>query len=78
MLSFCLELEQLIIQTCTQNDHGGPLVTWVGSSEVVIGVASTSLYDEHHYCVAPSIYTSTTCTMRFIMCGLQMMMPPSG
>ncbi|KAJ8709674.1 hypothetical protein PYW08_009678 [Mythimna loreyi] len=53
-----------------QNDHGGPLVTWVGTTEVLIGVASVFQIDEHYNCVGPFLHTSTQKNGDFIDCIL--------
>lgn len=53
-----------------QNDHGGPLMTWVGSKEVLIGVASVFLVSSDSKCVGPYLYTSTQCNGIFIDCIL--------
>ncbi|KAJ8715579.1 hypothetical protein PYW07_010061 [Mythimna separata] len=53
-----------------QNDHGGPLVTWVGTSEVLIGVASVFQIDEHFNCIGPYLHTSTKNNGGFIDCVL--------
>lgn len=54
-----------------QNDHGGPLVTWVGSHEVLIGVASVFKVDNDYKCVGPYLYTSTQCNGAFLSCILE-------
>ncbi|XP_063834644.1 uncharacterized protein LOC135083832 isoform X2 [Ostrinia nubilalis] len=54
-----------------QNDHGGPLVAWVGSEELVLGVASTSLHSQKLHCIPPHLYTSTQCTSLFLKCALK-------
>ncbi|KAJ8715577.1 hypothetical protein PYW07_010059 [Mythimna separata] len=53
-----------------QNDHGGPLVTWVGASEVLIGVASVFKVSDDSKCMGPYLYTSTQCNGAFIDCIL--------
>ncbi|XP_049705086.2 uncharacterized protein LOC110377142 [Helicoverpa armigera] len=53
-----------------QNDHGGPLVTWVGTREVVIGVASVFKINEASECIGPFLYTSTQCNGAFLDCVL--------
>ncbi|XP_063834625.1 uncharacterized protein LOC135083809 [Ostrinia nubilalis] len=57
-------------QGICQNDHGAPLVTWIGKEEYVLGVASTSLIKKNSHCSPPYLYTSTQCTSRFIKCAL--------
>ena len=53
-----------------QNDHGGPLVTWVGSKEVLIGVASVFIVSDDLKCMGPYLYTSTQCNGAFLDCIL--------
>ncbi|KAJ8709671.1 hypothetical protein PYW08_009675 [Mythimna loreyi] len=53
-----------------QNDHGGPLVTWVGASEVLIGVASVFKVSDDSKCMGPYLFTSTQCNGAFIDCIL--------
>ena len=53
-----------------QNDHGGPLVTWVGAHEVLIGVASVFKVSEDFKCIGPFLYTSTQCNGAFLDCIL--------
>ncbi|CAH1641523.1 unnamed protein product [Spodoptera littoralis] len=53
-----------------QNDHGGPLVTWVGSREVIIGIASVFKITEENACIGPFLYTSTQCNSAFLDCVL--------
>ncbi|KAM3960701.1 uncharacterized protein ACR2FA_005294 [Aphomia sociella] len=55
-------------QGICQNDHGGPLVTWVGSHEVLIGVASVFRVDLDSSCVGPYLFTSTQCNGAFLDC----------
>ncbi|XP_035442438.2 uncharacterized protein LOC118270771 [Spodoptera frugiperda] len=54
-----------------QNDHGGPLVTWVGTHEVLIGVASVFKITEGLECIGPYLYTSTQCNGAFLDCILR-------
>nr|XP_049705084.1 uncharacterized protein LOC110377158 [Helicoverpa armigera] len=54
-----------------QNDHGGPLVTWVGSHEVLIGVASVFKITEQRECIGPYLFTSTQCNGAFLDCILK-------
>ncbi|XP_026323001.1 uncharacterized protein LOC113232473 [Hyposmocoma kahamanoa] len=51
-----------------QNDHGGPLITWVGSHEVLIGVASVFRISNKSECIGPYLYTSTQCNGQFLQC----------
>ncbi|KAJ8715576.1 hypothetical protein PYW07_010058 [Mythimna separata] len=51
-----------------QNDHGGPLVTWVGSKEVLIGIASLFRVADDSKCIGPYLYTSTQRNSIFIDC----------
>ncbi|XP_026323000.1 uncharacterized protein LOC113232472 [Hyposmocoma kahamanoa] len=53
-----------------QNDHGGPLVTWVGSEVRLIGTASVFLVNSNNDCVGPFLYTSTQCSGAFLACVL--------
>ncbi|XP_075986701.1 uncharacterized protein LOC142983614 [Anticarsia gemmatalis] len=53
-----------------QNDHGGPIVTWAGAREQVIGVASVFRVDMHSECTGPFLYTSTQCNGKFLNCIL--------
>ncbi|CAH0597749.1 unnamed protein product [Chrysodeixis includens] len=57
-------------QGICQNDHGGPLITWVGSTELLIGVAVNSLYDENFECVGPYLFTSTSVAGQIVRCLL--------
>ncbi|XP_047035830.1 uncharacterized protein LOC124641707 [Helicoverpa zea] len=52
------------------NDHGGPLVTWVGTAELVIGVAVNGLYDVEYNCVGPYIFVSTSAAGLILKCLL--------
>ncbi|XP_049880455.1 uncharacterized protein LOC126376948 [Pectinophora gossypiella] len=51
-----------------QNDHGGPLVTWVGKNEVLIGVASVFRVSQRFDCIGPFLFTSTQCNGAFLNC----------
>ncbi|KAI5645681.1 trypsin domain-containing protein [Phthorimaea operculella] len=51
-----------------QNDHGGPLVTWVGKHERLIGVASVFRLDGQFTCIGPYLFTSTQCNGAFLDC----------
>ncbi|XP_045780269.1 uncharacterized protein LOC123877510 [Maniola jurtina] len=53
-----------------QNDHGGPLVTWINDKEHVIGIASVFRVDNQSNCMGPFLYTSTTKNREFIECIL--------
>ncbi|XP_026322999.1 uncharacterized protein LOC113232471 [Hyposmocoma kahamanoa] len=53
-----------------QNDHGGPLITWVGGKEILIGVASVFLL-RNKSCIGPYLYTSTNCNGAFLSCILK-------
>ncbi|KAJ8709673.1 hypothetical protein PYW08_009677 [Mythimna loreyi] len=53
-----------------QNDHGGPLVTWVGKREVLIGIASVFKISPTKHCIGPYLFTSTTCNGAFLGCVL--------
>ncbi|XP_063896263.1 uncharacterized protein LOC110377150 isoform X2 [Helicoverpa armigera] len=57
-------------QGICQNDHGGPLVTWVGTTELVIGVAVNGLYDVEYNCVGPYIFVSTSAAGLILKCLL--------
>ncbi|PZC77036.1 hypothetical protein B5X24_HaOG203906 [Helicoverpa armigera] len=54
-----------------QNDHGGPLVTWVGSHEILIGIASVFKVSQDSECQGPYLYTSTQCNGAFLDCVLE-------
>lgn len=60
----------MIIHFILQNDHGGPLVTWVGTTEVLIGIASVFKIDEEYNCIGPYLHTSTQSNAAFIDCVL--------
>ncbi|XP_061723162.1 uncharacterized protein LOC133529462 [Cydia pomonella] len=52
-----------------QNDHGGPIITWRGPKEVLIGISSVFKVDNGtQNCVPPFLYTSTHCNGEFIHC----------
>ncbi|XP_063369353.1 uncharacterized protein LOC134657720 [Cydia amplana] len=52
-----------------KNDHGGPIITWRGPKEVLIGIASVFKVDDRTQdCVPPFLYTSTHCNGEFIHC----------
>ncbi|CAG9794810.1 unnamed protein product [Diatraea saccharalis] len=51
-----------------KNDHGGSLVTWVGTREVLIGVASVFRVTSDSNCAGPYLYTSTQCNGIFLDC----------
>ncbi|XP_038219626.1 uncharacterized protein LOC119837909 [Zerene cesonia] len=55
-----------------QNDHGGPLVTWVGTHEVLIGVASVFRVKSNLECDGPYLFTSTQCNGVFLDCVLNL------
>ncbi|XP_026323153.1 uncharacterized protein LOC113232599 [Hyposmocoma kahamanoa] len=55
-------------QSICQNDHGCPLITWIGTEEVLIGIALTSLYDKAYHCIPPNLYVSTVQHPWFIKC----------
>lgn len=67
MLNFIVSNVFLIYM---QNDHGGPLITWVGSQEVLIGAASVFLVKNNSMCTGPYLYTSTQCNGAFLGCIL--------
>ncbi|XP_039760426.1 uncharacterized protein LOC120634099 [Pararge aegeria] len=54
-----------------QNDHGGPLVTWINGTEHVIGIASVFRVDQHSQCIGPFLYTSTARNKEFVNCILK-------
>lgn len=62
--------EDDVILMCLQNDHGGPLITWVGGREILIGVASVFMLRDDS-CVGPYLYTSTNCNGLFLGCILR-------
>ncbi|KPJ05210.1 hypothetical protein RR46_04047 [Papilio xuthus] len=53
-----------------QNDHGGPLVTWIGGREYLIGVASVFRVNNESKCEGPYLFTSTQCNGAFLNCIL--------
>ncbi|KPJ20453.1 hypothetical protein RR48_02390 [Papilio machaon] len=57
---------------CTnyENDHGGPLVTWIGGKEYLIGVASVFRVNNESKCEGPYLFTSTQCNGAFLNCVL--------
>ncbi|CAH2097028.1 unnamed protein product [Euphydryas editha] len=57
-------------QGICQNDHGGPLVTWINDVEHVIGVASVFRVNSQSECVPPFLFTSTARNKMFIECIL--------
>ncbi|CAK1594502.1 unnamed protein product [Parnassius mnemosyne] len=57
-------------QGICQNDHGGPLVTWIGGHEVLIGVASVFRVNANSQCEGPYLFTSTQCNGAFLYCVL--------
>ncbi|KAG6449893.1 hypothetical protein O3G_MSEX006292 [Manduca sexta] len=57
-------------QGICQNDHGGPLITWVGKEEVLIGIALTGLLSDTYECIGPFIFTSAYCASHIIQCLL--------
>uniref|UniRef100_A0A2H1W4V6 SFRICE_005933 n=1 Tax=Spodoptera frugiperda TaxID=7108 RepID=A0A2H1W4V6_SPOFR len=59
-----------LIETC-QNDHGGPLTTWIGTEEMVLGVALNGISNPNFDCVGPRIYVSTAETAKIIKCLLE-------
>ncbi|XP_026323004.1 uncharacterized protein LOC113232476 [Hyposmocoma kahamanoa] len=54
-----------------QNDQGGPLVTWIGGRETVIGVASAFLVTTKMECKGPFIFASTACSSKLILCVMR-------
>ncbi|CAG4967601.1 unnamed protein product [Parnassius apollo] len=52
------------------NDHGGPLITWIGGHEVLIGVASVFRVNANSQCEGPYLFTSTQCNGAFLYCVL--------
>ncbi|KAJ8709667.1 hypothetical protein PYW08_009671 [Mythimna loreyi] len=61
-----------------QNDHGGPLVTWVGAHEALIGVASAYKITKTFDCVGPYLFTSTQCSGAFLDCVIREDNAPTG
>ncbi|XP_050357633.1 uncharacterized protein LOC126778203 isoform X2 [Nymphalis io] len=57
-------------QGICQNDHGGPLVSWVEGAEYVIGVASVFRINSKSECMGPNLFTSTARNKIFIDCVL--------
>ncbi|RVE48226.1 hypothetical protein evm_007083 [Chilo suppressalis] len=70
ILARILKTQQSRRQGICQNDHGGPLVTWVGAQEVLIGVASVFRVTGDSRCAGPYLYTSTQCNGIFLDCIL--------
>ncbi|KAL4708526.1 hypothetical protein ACJJTC_014134 [Scirpophaga incertulas] len=64
----CSPIMRLLRQGEIENDHGGPLVTWIGSHEVLIGVASVFRVTQDSKCAGPFLYTSTQCNGIFLDC----------
>ncbi|XP_063389664.1 uncharacterized protein LOC134675383 [Cydia fagiglandana] len=69
----CVPLRQLMLRTrrrgICQNDHGGPIITWRGPKEVLIGISSVfRVEDGTQNCIGPFLYTSTHCNGEFIHC----------
>ncbi|KAJ8709676.1 hypothetical protein PYW08_009680 [Mythimna loreyi] len=62
--------KSLLLETC-QNDHGGPLITWVGAEELILGVALNGICNPNFDCVGPRIYVSTAATAKIIECLLE-------
>ncbi|XP_026322940.1 uncharacterized protein LOC113232431 [Hyposmocoma kahamanoa] len=58
-------------QSICQNDHGSPLVSWLGDTEVVIGVAITNIYNELNRCLPPNLFVSTIYHPFFIECSIE-------
>ncbi|XP_032523211.2 uncharacterized protein LOC116774629 isoform X2 [Danaus plexippus] len=54
-----------------QNDHGGPLVTWINEEETVLGVGSVFRVNKESKCEGPYLYTSTARNKVFIECLLE-------
>ncbi|XP_050554163.1 uncharacterized protein LOC118270451 [Spodoptera frugiperda] len=57
-------------QGICQNDHGGPLITWVGTTELLVGIAVNSLYDADYNCIGPYLFISTAAAGEIIKCLL--------
>ncbi|XP_047539568.1 uncharacterized protein LOC125072977 [Vanessa atalanta] len=53
-----------------ENDHGGPLISWVEGAEYVIGVASVFRVNGKSECIGPYLFTSTARNRIFIDCVL--------
>uniref|UniRef100_A0A2H1WWT8 SFRICE_015728 n=1 Tax=Spodoptera frugiperda TaxID=7108 RepID=A0A2H1WWT8_SPOFR len=53
-----------------ENDHGGPLITWVGTTELLVGIAVNSLYDADYNCIGPYLFISTAAAGEIIKCLL--------
>ncbi|XP_072934897.1 uncharacterized protein [Epargyreus clarus] len=51
-----------------QNDHGGPIITWLGTHEILIGVASVFRVTNESKCEGPYLFTSTQCNGAFLDC----------
>ncbi|CAG9794809.1 unnamed protein product [Diatraea saccharalis] len=63
-----LETQPSRKQGICQNDHGGPLVRWIGSKEMLIGVASVFGVTKDNKCTGPYLFTSTQCNSLFLDC----------
>ncbi|XP_064074795.1 uncharacterized protein LOC135194101 [Vanessa tameamea] len=57
-------------QGICQNDHGGPLISWVEGAEYIIGVASVFRVNSKSECIGPYLFTSTARNRIFIDCVL--------
>lgn len=53
-----------------ENDHGSPLVGWVGGQRFVLGVATTANVLPSMECTGPYLWTSVTATSKFVHCVL--------
>ncbi|XP_063834649.1 chymotrypsin-like isoform X3 [Ostrinia nubilalis] len=51
-----------------QNDHGGPLVAWIGGHETVIGIASLFSVSDDMRCRPPYLYTATASINKLLAC----------
>ncbi|XP_021191538.3 uncharacterized protein LOC110377159 [Helicoverpa armigera] len=58
------------VKSC-QYDHGGPLISWIGTQEVILGVALNGVAKAGFHCTGPRMYVSTAETETIIKCLLE-------
>ncbi|CAH0721139.1 unnamed protein product, partial [Brenthis ino] len=61
-----------------QNDHGGPLISWINGTETVLGVASVFRVNQNLECVPPFLFTSTYRNKDLVKCLLNDKVDPNG
>lgn len=64
------EVKEEEIGGICQNDHGGPLISWVHGKPIVIGVASV-FQVKNNTCTGPFLFTSTYCSAKFLKCVVE-------